>query len=464
MLIMDFHFRPEEFIVEEITSDGTVLEIDRKFEALAGIPNASGQDESKDSAKADAPTGDGETEDSPDGKASKPEKNEFSWFILQKRNWNTQQALDAISIKMYIPRKRFNFAGTKDRAAITTQLCSVFGVSAERMMTAHVKDVKINGAWPASEKIKLGILKGNRFQVTVNEENCGIKPDLGKISASAQKSNEVINYFGKQRFGSLRSNTHLVGYYILKANYKGAVENYLVFRDADAEDCKEEISETRREELQVRKKLEQDWDYKAALGYFPAWLKYEVSMIRHMADNPTDYIGAIRKIPRSIQLMFIHAAQADVFNCALMARIAAGKLKAPIEGDFFAPYDALGFPEDEKAVAVTKENTGEISEKIAKGEGALCASLVGCDTIIIDEFSQAELQKRGITKDMFSIHSMPELSSKGGVRPLWIKAVGLDVQKKMDESGATLPNNVTLKFSLPSGSYATVAVEQLISE
>ncbi|MFA5247179.1 MAG: tRNA pseudouridine(13) synthase TruD, partial [Candidatus Micrarchaeia archaeon] len=212
---MDFRFLPEDFIVEEITTDGTILEIDKKMETLAGIPAASTQE------------GTGASEE-------KNVKNEFSWFILQKRNWNTQQALDAISIKMYIPRKRFNFAGTKDRSAITTQLCSVFGVSAERMLTAHVKDVKINGAWPASEKIKLGILKGNRFQVTVNKINCGIEPDFEKINAKARASGEITNFFGKQRFGSLRSNTHLVGHYILKGDYKGAVENYLVFRDCDA--------------------------------------------------------------------------------------------------------------------------------------------------------------------------------------------------------------------------------------
>lgn len=433
---MDFHFKPEEFIVEEITSDGTILEIDKKIENIPGIPVA-----------------------------AEGEKNEFSWFILQKRNWNTQQALDAISIKMYIPRKRFNFAGTKDRSAITTQLCSVFGVSAERMLTAHVKDIKINGAWPASEKIKLGVLKGNRFQVTVNKENCGMEPDFEKIKASAQQSSQVINYFGKQRFGSLRSNTHLVGHYILKADYKAAVENYLVFRDCDAEDCKEEISPTRREELEVRKKLEQDWDYKAALGYFPAWLKYEVSIIRHMKDNPTDYIGAIRKIPRSIQLMFIHAAQADVFNAAVAARISAGKLRTPIEGDFYAPIDALGFPDDEKAVAITKENKDEIASKIAAGEGVLCASLVGMDTAIIDEFSQAELDKRGLAKEMFSIKSMPELTSKGGMRPLWVNAVGLKVEKvEMPQTeGATADaSTVRLSFSLPSGAYATVAIEQLL--
>jgi tRNA pseudouridine13 synthase len=228
-----------------------------------------------------------------------------------------------------------------------------------------------------------------------------------------------------------------------------------VFRDCDAEDCKEEISPTRREELEVRKKLEQDWDFKAALGYFPAWLKYEVSIIRHMKDNPTDYIGAIRKIPRSIQLMFIHAAQADVFNSALKARIDAGKMKTPIEGDFFAPIDALGFPEDEKAIAVSKENKGEIEKKITANEGVLCASLVGMDTSTIDEFSQAELDKRGLIKEMFSIKSMPELSSRGGVRPLWVNAVGLKVEK--------IDSAVALSFSLPSGAYATVAVEQLIS-
>jgi len=188
-----------------------------------------------------------------------------------------------------------------------------------------------------------------------------------------------------------------------------------------------------------------------------------------MKDNPTDYIGAIRKIPRSIQLMFIHAAQADVFNAAVSARIAAGKLRTPIEGDFFAPIDALGFPDDEKAIAVDKANKSEIAAKIAANEGVLCASLVGMDTSIVDEFSQAEIDKRGLTKEMFAIKSMPELTSKGGMRPLWVNAVGLKVEKaeKVEPpqaEGATADAAaVKLSFSLPSGAYATVAVEQIIS-
>jgi tRNA(Glu) U13 pseudouridine synthase TruD len=130
-----------------------------------------------------------------------------------------------------------------------------------------------------------------------------------------------------------------------------------------------------------------------------------------------------------------------------------------VEGDYFAPFGSLGFPDDERAIAVSKENKEEIAKRIEAKEGVLCASLVGYDTVVVDEFSQAEMEKLGITGDVFSLKSMPELSSRGGMRPLWVNAVGLKVEKTETEKTDSV---VSLSFSLPSGAYATVAVEQLI--
>src|SRR3990167_11471002 len=87
---------PEDFIVEEITTSGEILEINKKIEK-----------ESKE--------------------------NKFVHFILQKRDWPTSDAIKTIAKKLRISFKRFNFAGTKDKIAVSTQLCSCFGMEKEEV-------------------------------------------------------------------------------------------------------------------------------------------------------------------------------------------------------------------------------------------------------------------------------------------------------------------------------------------
>lgn len=414
---MRFTFQAEEFIVEEITVNGTVLEVDKKFEKVEPTPT--------------------------DG------RNQFTWFILQKTNWNTQQALDALAQKIHVPAKRFNVAGTKDRNATTTQLCSAFGIAPQRLLGAHVKDMSINGAWPAAEKLRFGQLLGNRFRIKATKENCGF--DAAKF-AGIQKlceRGEAINYFGPQRFGSLRANTHLVGYLLLRGNLEGAVRNYLCFLEPQQEN----ESDAKKAEREARERLQKKGDLVAALDYYPKWLKYENAMLQHLAQKPNDFAGALRKLPRSLQLMFIHAAQADIFNKALEARVADGKLHEPMAGDEYWPNDPNGFPDEDKAIAVDDGNAKEIAQKIAANEGVLCGAMIGSESAAVDSYTQEEMRCNGIEQATFNIAALPELTSKGGHRPLFVRA---KIQATLEGESATF------SFSLPSGSYATTVLEQML--
>lgn len=73
---------PEDFIVKEITRSYTVLE--------------QGASYSREELKY-------------------PEGNEFTIFAMQKRGWNTLQALGAVASACGKGKKSVGFAGTKDR-------------------------------------------------------------------------------------------------------------------------------------------------------------------------------------------------------------------------------------------------------------------------------------------------------------------------------------------------------------
>ena len=121
---------PSDFAVEEICPDGTVLEANT---AITREPTGS----------------------------------QFVHFVVQKENWSTPDAVREIASRIHVSPKRINYAGTKDKRAITTQLMSAFGVRKEALLGLTMREIKILGAWNANEKVDLGMLLGNRFKIRV---------------------------------------------------------------------------------------------------------------------------------------------------------------------------------------------------------------------------------------------------------------------------------------------------------
>jgi len=390
----EYSFAAEEFVVEEITRDGVVLE--------AGKPANLG-------AAEDASL----------------ERDYFARFVLEKRNWNSMQALAEIARRLHAHPKRFDFAGTKDRNALTVQQCSAFAIQPERLLALEIKDIEILGAWKSKNKVRLGELAGNRFTITLTSENCGtpkVTPSAKKIAAKAKKLRYVFpNYFGSQRFGSMRGNAALVGAALLKKDF-------------------EDKSRER---------------FAKALDYFPRFLKYERTLLEHLSRSPRDYAGAFSRFPRHLQLLFVHAVQSELFNDELEARVKAKKLFTPEEGDFYCSRDSLGFPlvGDAKPVDDLKETKA----LVAGGDAFLVGTLVGSDSQ--PTATQAKLlKKKKIGVEDFKFSTLPWLSTRGGRRALFAPLLHFTVVEGAP-AGA-----VRVRFALPSGCYATIAVQELLAK
>jgi len=421
---------PEEFIVEEITSDGTVLEVER--EQNLGKP----EDETL-------------------------EKNYYTHFILQKKNWNTMQLLNEIARRAGVNPKRFEFAGTKDRKALSTQLCSAFTIEPARLLAAArgVKDARILGAWKAREKTRLGDLAGNRFTITLTKENCSLTTELDakKIFERANATNFLIpNYFGEQRFGSMRANSHLVGALLLKNNFKEAVLNYLTYTD-ERENNENTIKARKRLTIALKKeekKKKPDFakTYAKALEYYPSFLKYERDLLKHLSIQPRDFVGALTKLPRHLQLMFIHAFQSYLFNKNLEKREKNKKLFTAIPGDEYCEKNSLGFPNLKSIKSIGEKQTKEVSELLAKGNAFLVGKVIGSDSELTAAEKKA-LKKEGLTLEAFKFKTMPWLSCRGSKRALVVPLKNFVVLNE---------NPVTIRFELPAGSYATIAIRELI--
>lgn len=406
-------FQPEEFVVEEITQDERVLEVGKKVKA---------EDEGGISPN-----------------------HFFSRFVLQKRLWTTQAALKAIACRLGVSQKRLNAAGNKDRNAITTQLCSAFAVEPDRLLALKVKDIEINGAWKSAEKVKIGELAGNRFAITLNERNCGKKIGAEEIRVNAEGNNLAVpNFFGPQRFGSSRKNTAAVGRLLLEGRHEEAVMNYLCApgdNDEKAAAARKELAETR--------------DFKRGLRGYPAHLRFERRMLAHLAEHPKDFLGAFRKLHRSAQLLFVHAVQSELFNRMAEKRLGDGTLFKPEAGDKYCTNEANGFPDLGNAKKIIdEEHAKEVSQDIGGRKAVLVANVIGRETELTEEEKNL-LEEEGLSREAFRPKSLPELASKGALRPLFVFLNGFEATDS--------DKGVVVRFSLPSGSYATVAIDQLLA-
>ncbi len=389
---------PDDFLVEEITETGAVLELNKLY-----TPTDLGIQE---------PEGD----------------TKFTTFILQKKDWNTTQALTTIARRFRRGIRSMGFAGMKDKKAISAQMCSVFGIKPEQVRGLKMKDVKINGAWKSSDSVRMGQLAGNRFTITVKD----VKSPENIEKIHKELDGIFPNYFGEQRFG-FRDNNVDIGLDILKANFEEAAMKFLTGTN----------NERNEEAVHAREQLAAERDFRRAADYFPGYLRYERQVISKLAETPTDFAGAMRMLPRNILLMFVHAVESHVFNMEVSARIKEGA-SSPQGNDKLCYANDFGFPNIKEVVS---------HKDAAPGRKAfVIGNLVGYESEVND-FEKRILDELGITQQHFKVPNMPELSCRGAHRVLFAPYTNFE---KSADDGAKL------RFSLPAGAYATVLMHEFL--
>jgi tRNA pseudouridine13 synthase len=143
------------------------------------------------------------------------EKGNYSYYKLTKKNLNTIDAVEIVSNIFNKNIKHINFAGTKDKAAVTTQYISIFkGAPKNFEMMFKEKNALIKLAYlgQGKERLNLGALNGNSFAIIVRDAHK--KPE---------NICRIVNLFDSQRFGK-NCNNHIIGKLLLKNKFKDACE------------------------------------------------------------------------------------------------------------------------------------------------------------------------------------------------------------------------------------------------
>jgi tRNA pseudouridine13 synthase len=267
----------------------------------------------------------------------------------------------------------------------------------------------------------------------------------------------IPNFFGHQRFGTTRAITHLVGKAIVDDNFEKAALLFL------AKPSPHEHAAARK----ARETLQSTHDFLAALKDFPRQLRYERLMLHHLIENPRDFAGAFESLPLKLQLLFVQAYQAYLFNLFLSERLRHEfSLNIAEVGDQVVSVDRLGLPMPKTGKLVTVESLAEVNSSVRAGKMRVAMPLVGFgQRVSAAKMGQIEaqiLQKEGVKSTSFKVRELPRISSRGELRAIVSPIEDFRIVKISRDSRLPRMHQVKMSFTLRRGSYATLLLREVM--
>jgi len=377
--------------------------------------------------------------------------------VLVKCNWDTLLAVKKIAERLGISQERIQIAGIKDAKAVTAQHIAISRLTPEQLQKIKIRDITVLPKNYSNEILNSNNLLGNRFQITIRAIAHSVSTIQKRVQGVCEELSNLggmPNFFGHQRFGTIRSITHQVGKALILGNLEEAALTFL------AQPSPYEHSESR--EARQRLKSEQDW--KKALQYFPRNLHYELLMLLHLSKRKGDYAGAFRKLPIKLRKLFIQAYQSYLFNRFLSQRLKEGiSLNEPQNGDYIVKVDDQGLPTGEFTQITSSTN---VKEDLRKGKVQLAIPLVGFKQFLSGEV-QGEIESKileaeQVTCQNFFVSCMPELRAPGELRPIIARITDFSINDISDDSVNATKRKVTLAFMLNRSSYATILLREFM--
>ncbi len=418
----------DDFVVEEVLVDGSIATIEK-----AGTPQVLGASRTK---------------------------HHYLLCILVKRNWDTFIALRNIAKQLGISQKQIQIAGIKDAKAVTAQHITIKNCSIESVSKINVKDIAIHSVGYFRDEMSPYYLLGNNFTIKIRSMNCSestIKKRITETARALADCGGILNFFGHQRFGTTRPITHLVGKSIIRGDFEEAAMLFLAKHSSHEHPLSRE----------ARLKLQSTLDFKWALQNFPKQLRFERMMLKHLVENPEDFIGAFRRLPVKLQRLFVQALQSYLFNRFLSERIKSGLSSSKAEiGDYVVNLDRSGLPMFQASKIAKSEKISEVNQLVNSGRMRIALPLIGTKQKLsqgfMGEIERQILEEEGIQKTNFRVNKIPEMSRGGGLRAIVTPVKNFKLHSISACADNKRVHQAKLSFMLLRGSYATVLLREII--
>jgi tRNA pseudouridine13 synthase len=371
-----------------------------------------------------------------------------TWIFIEKLGRNTLDVVLDVARELHLDRRRMGFAGMKDKGALTRQWICVSNLEPEALGDLEEKlyGVKILKIVQNEKKLRIGQLIGNKFRILIRDTpHPGLDAETAREILTQLQDVGVPNYYGWQRFGKNRSNTHLVGKALVRDDLKGAVDSYIGNPYPEEHD-----------HIKAARALYDEGNLEEAYESMPSWMRYEKMMLRELIRQEKkkggleekSYKIALESLPKPLKRMFVHAYQSFLFNKAVSERAKLG-LDRYVKGDILV---------DNEEHLIHQFEEEEINERIKNFEAHPTAPLFGSKVPLaggeVGEMESRVLAEEKVELAEFQCLKIPKLGSHGLRRAVRFKIWDISVENT--EEG------VLVEFSIPKGCYATAVLREVM--
>jgi tRNA pseudouridine13 synthase len=360
---------------------------------------------------------------------------EHVYLCVRKTGMSNELLVQQIASTCQVQPRSIGTAGRKDRLAVTTQLVSVHLPGKTNVDIAFPqKGIELLWRSKHTNKLRLGHLRGNRFDIRIRDI------DPIKVATLQKRLARIVslglpNAFGTQRFGN-DTNNHLLGAALFAKDYQTLVSLLL--------------QGTERHHTFALGR-----EYKKALDSWPFGSPIERRVLEALSMGKSVQ-QACKTIPYKMQKLWANALQSYVFNQTLQSRQMDGTWDQLHVGDLAWIHNGGG-----RTFEVREEDilSGELCERIAKKElfptGPLWGPKMRKPSGNIAAKERAVLLQENISQELMC---KDQNIVRGARRPLGVPVSNASISSGVDVHG----NYIRLGFELPAGSYATVLIDSIL--
>lgn len=252
---------PQDFIVEEIDGNGDIQNVNIEEDHAQGIENSEGQ---------------------------------TIFGTLVKCKLQTSEAINELCRHFNLSPQQVQYAGLKDKDAITAQALSFHKTKTEitSLKTPHFV---LKNIYKGKGGVTIGSLKGNRFTILARTTS-PVNKTLWKENLERIEREGIYNFFYLQRFGSPRFMNFEWLLDILRGQHEKALLDFI------GQSGERDIPyfQTLRQKICEAGK---NWDaIEQIMTPLPLSFVEELKLVRHLKNNPEDFIGAWQQIPEQLTL------------------------------------------------------------------------------------------------------------------------------------------------------------------
>lgn len=360
-------------------------------------------------------------------------------YEVEKTSLTTPEACQRLASQLKLKANKVEYAGLKDKHAVTVQAMSVEGLDAPPA-TLEAPGFRARLIGFLDRHLAAADIERNEFEITVRDatrDQCRSMDRRGEALLLDDGTLGFVNYFGEQRMGSNRHGAGFVARRLVEGDFEGAL------RLAIGTPARKDTG-ARRE---LTRALATHWgDWKRVVRQSPACPQRAAV---EALEAGASWKEAYAALPHFDQQMHVEAFQSHLWNAVAATLVRSTPPEDLIPSSDVA-NDGMVFP---TAAHWTPDRRGlqlPMPCDSTRLEGAWGRAMV--QTLAAEGLTIERLRIPGLRRPAFSESTRPLLATASGATV---------TAAEPDELGRAGRLKRTLRFALPRGAYATVLLRAL---